>query len=93
MGWGPVAKALERRGPGLAALAVPVFGAQGVVPGQVLLTSADLEHRASYLNARNTLERLLSMGAVPVINENDTVATTEIRFGDNDRLEIGRAHV
>lgn len=62
------------------------FGAHGVVPGQVLLTSADLEHRASYLNARNTLERLLSLGAVPVINENDTTATDELTFGDNDVL-------
>jgi glutamate 5-kinase len=56
------------------------------VPGQVLLTSADLEHRASYLNARNTLERLLALGAVPVINENDTTATDELTFGDNDVL-------
>jgi glutamate 5-kinase len=62
------------------------FGSHGVVPGQVLLTSADLEHRASYLNARNTLERLLSLGAVPVINENDTTATDELTFGDNDVL-------
>ncbi len=62
------------------------FGRYGVVPGQVLLTSADLEHRASYLNARNTLERLLALGAVPVINENDTTATDELTFGDNDVL-------
>jgi glutamate 5-kinase len=62
------------------------FGSHGVVPGQVLLTSADLEHRASYLNARNTLERLLSLGTVPVINENDTTATDELTFGDNDVL-------
>ena len=62
------------------------FGRHGVVPGQVLLTSADLEHRASYLNARNTLERLLELGAVPVINENDTTATDELTFGDNDVL-------
>ncbi|MGA0069086.1 MAG: glutamate 5-kinase [Miltoncostaeaceae bacterium] len=62
------------------------FGRHGGVPGQVLLTSADLEHRASYLNARNTLERLVALGAVPVINENDTTATDELTFGDNDVL-------
>ncbi len=62
------------------------FGALGVVPAQVLLTSADLEHRASYINARNTLERLIGLGAVPVVNENDTTATDELTFGDNDVL-------
>lgn len=53
---------------------------------QVLLTLEDTESRRRYLNARNTLETLLSLGAIPVINENDTVATAEIRYGDNDRL-------
>jgi glutamate 5-kinase len=53
---------------------------------QVLLTLGDTEQRRRYLNARGTLETLLSLGAVPVINENDTVATEEIRYGDNDRL-------
>jgi glutamate 5-kinase len=53
---------------------------------QVLLTLDDSENRRRYLNARNTLNTLLSVGAVPLINENDTVATDEIRFGDNDRL-------
>jgi glutamate 5-kinase len=53
---------------------------------QVLLTIDDTEARRRYLNARNTLATLLQLGAVPVINENDTVATSEIRFGDNDRL-------
>lgn len=53
---------------------------------QVLLTVEDTEDRRRFLNARTTLETLLRLGAVPVINENDTVATTEIRFGDNDRL-------
>lgn len=53
---------------------------------QLLLTLDDSENRRRYLNARNTLETLLRLGAVPVINENDTVATQEIRFGDNDRL-------
>jgi len=54
--------------------------------GQVLLTLEDTENRRRYINARNTLEALLRLGAVPLINENDTVATDEIRFGDNDRL-------
>lgn len=53
---------------------------------QVLLTLDDSDNRKRYLNAKNTLETLLKAGAIPVINENDTVATTEIRFGDNDRL-------
>jgi len=53
---------------------------------QILLTLGDTEERRRYLNARGTLETLLSLGAVPVINENDTVATEEIRYGDNDRL-------
>ena len=53
---------------------------------QVLLTLDDTENRRRYLNARNTLNELLRLGAVPLINENDTVATDEIRFGDNDRL-------
>ncbi len=53
---------------------------------QVLLTLEDTENRRRYLNARNTLQTLLELGAVPVINENDTVATAEIRYGDNDRL-------
>ncbi len=58
----------------------------GLSAAQVLLTLDDSEERRRYLNARATLETLLSLGAVPVINENDTVATAEIRFGDNDRL-------
>ena len=53
---------------------------------QVLVTLDDSENRRRYINARNTLETLLRLGAVPLINENDTVATDEIRFGDNDRL-------
>jgi glutamate 5-kinase len=57
-----------------------------IVTAQVLLTLDDSENRRRYLNARNTLLTLLAQGAVPVINENDTVATQEIRFGDNDRL-------
>ncbi|HJN03910.1 MAG TPA: glutamate 5-kinase, partial [Alphaproteobacteria bacterium] len=63
-----------------------VLGAHGVTVAQVLLTLDDTEERRRYLNARSTINTLLKLGAVPVINENDTVATTEIRFGDNDRL-------
>lgn len=58
----------------------------GLTAGQILLTLADTEERRRYLNARATLGRLLDLRAVPVINENDTVATSEIRYGDNDRL-------
>ncbi len=57
-----------------------------LVAGQILLTLGDTEERRRYLNARATIDQLLAVGAVPVINENDTVATTEIRYGDNDRL-------
>lgn len=53
---------------------------------QILLTGYDFMHRQHYLNARNTIDRLLSLGVVPIVNENDTVAVDEIRFGDNDRL-------
>jgi len=63
-----------------------VLGEFGITVGQVLLTLDDTENRRRYINARNTLEALLKLGAVPLINENDTVATDEIRFGDNDRL-------
>jgi glutamate 5-kinase len=59
---------------------------KGVTVAQVLLTLEDSERRRRYLNARATLEALLALGALPVINENDTVATAEIRYGDNDRL-------
>ena len=62
------------------------FAARGIAAGQVLLTLQDTEERRRYLNARATLARLAAMRAVPVINENDTVATSEIRYGDNDRL-------
>jgi glutamate 5-kinase len=61
--------------------------------GQVLLTADDLMRRGNYRNAQRTLDRLLELGIVPVINENDTVATDEIRFGDNDRLAALVAHV
>ncbi len=59
---------------------------RGIVAGQILVTLNDTEERRRYLNARATIARLVDMRAVPVINENDTVATTEIRYGDNDRL-------
>ncbi len=57
-----------------------------IVTAQVLLTLDDTENRRRYLNARATIDSLLRLNAIPVVNENDTVATTEIRFGDNDRL-------
>ncbi len=62
------------------------LGKRGITAGQVLLTYGDTEERRRYLNARETLAKLLELKAVPVINENDTVATAEIRYGDNDRL-------
>jgi glutamate 5-kinase len=62
------------------------LSALGIAAGQVLLTLGDTEERRRYLNARSTIDRLLEWRAVPVINENDTVATSEIRYGDNDRL-------
>jgi glutamate 5-kinase len=69
------------------------FAAHGLGTGQVLLTADDLMRRGHYRNAQRTLDRLLELGMVPVINENDTVATDEIRFGDNDRLAALVAHV
>ena len=62
------------------------LGALGITVAQILLTSGDTEERRRYLNARNTLTTLLSLDAIPVINENDTIATNEIRYGDNDQL-------
>ena len=62
------------------------FGKHGLHCAQILLTHADLANRQRYLNARNTLNTLLELGVIPIINENDTVATEEIRFGDNDNL-------
>jgi glutamate 5-kinase len=70
----------------LAQVWTEVLARQGLTAAQMLLTLDDLEDRRRYLNAAATLDRLLSLGAVPVINENDSVATAEIRFGDNDRL-------
>lgn len=62
------------------------LGSHGITAGQILVTLWDTEERRRYLNARATIDRLLEMRAAPVINENDTVATSEIRYGDNDRL-------
>jgi len=62
------------------------LGARGLTAGQVLMTLQDTEERRRYLNARSTIAKLLEWHSVPVINENDTVATSEIRYGDNDRL-------
>ncbi|WP_138443495.1 glutamate 5-kinase [Sinomonas susongensis] len=69
------------------------FGAHGVTVSQVLLTADDLVRRTQYKNAHRALEKLLHLGVVPVVNENDTVATHEIRFGDNDRLAALVAHL
>ena len=63
-----------------------VLASQGLTAAQILLTPEDTEHRRRHLNARATLSALLTAGAIPVINENDTVATDELRYGDNDRL-------
>jgi glutamate 5-kinase len=63
-----------------------VFKARGLAAAQILLTLGDTEERRRYLNARQTIDTLLAERAVPVVNENDTVATAEIRYGDNDRL-------
>ena len=69
------------------------FARHGLTVGQVLLTADDLTRRGHYRNARQTVERLLALGVLPIVNENDTVATEEIRFGDNDRLAALVAHV
>jgi len=70
----------------LAGIWAELLGAHGLTAAQILVTLDDLEDRRRYLNASATLDRLMGLGAVPVINENDSVATAEIRFGDNDRL-------
>ena len=63
-----------------------VLAPHGITTGQILVTLEDTEDRRRYLNSRATMETLLGLGVVPIVNENDTVATDEIRFGDNDRL-------
>ncbi|MFP5417043.1 MAG: glutamate 5-kinase [Actinomycetes bacterium] len=70
-----------------------LFAAHGLRVGQVLLTVDDVSRRSSYANAQRTLTRLLELGVVPVVNENDTVATNELRFGDNDKLAALVAHL
>ncbi|MGF1622293.1 MAG: glutamate 5-kinase [Rhodomicrobiaceae bacterium] len=70
----------------LARLYQETFSARNMTVAQILLTLGDTEERRRYLNARNTVSALLSLGVIPVVNENDSVATSEIRYGDNDRL-------
>ena len=70
-----------------------VFAAHGIVAGQVLLAPLDFVHRSQYLHARQTILRLVELGVVPIINENDAIADDEIRFGDNDRLAALVAHL
>lgn len=70
----------------LAQAYAEVLGPHGIITAQVLVTLEDTADRRRYLNSRATMETLLGMGVVPIVNENDTVATDEIRFGDNDRL-------
>ena len=77
----------------LVAVYAAAFARHEIQAGQILLTADDLVHRAHYRNAQRTLDRLLELGVLPVVNENDTVATDEIRFGDNDRLAALVAHV
>jgi glutamate 5-kinase len=69
------------------------FARHGLTAGQILLTADDVVRRSHYRNAQRTFERLLGFGVVPVVNENDTVATEEIRFGDNDRLAALVTHL
>ncbi|MBL0747207.1 glutamate 5-kinase [Nocardioides baculatus] len=69
------------------------FARHGIVTGQVLLTVDDVTRRVHYRNAHQTFAKLLELGVVPIVNENDTVATSEIRFGDNDRLAALVAHL
>jgi glutamate 5-kinase len=69
------------------------FGAHGVVVGQVLLTRDVLAHREQYLHSRAALERMLALGVVPIVNENDTVVVDELKLGDNDRLAAIVSHL
>src|SRR6059058_3922719 len=70
-----------------------ILGQHGLLAGQVLLTPHDFGMRTQYLHARETLRRLLDLGVVPVVNENDTIADDEIRYGDNDRLAALVSHL
>src|SRR2546430_1261686 len=93
LGWGnrprtvPMKQAAAAVGQGrLMEMYAAAFGRQGLAVGQLLLPRHDASDRARYVNARNTLSTLLRQAVVPIINENDTVAVEEIRFGDNDTL-------
>ncbi|MHB1710826.1 MAG: glutamate 5-kinase [Acidimicrobiales bacterium] len=79
--------------PRLMRVWIDALDACGLIAGQVLLAPLDFVHRSQYLHARQTLTRLLELGVVPVVNENDAVANEEIRFGDNDRLAALVAHL
>ncbi len=92
-GWRPDALTLEQSQAAaavgqirLARAYEEVLAPHGITTGQVLVTLEDTEDRRRYLNSRATMETLLGLGVVPIVNENDTVATDEIRYGDNDRL-------
>jgi glutamate 5-kinase len=79
--------------PRLAERMNAILSAHGIVAGQVLLTPYDFVHRSQYLHARETMRRLLELGVLPIVNENDTIADDEIRFGDNDRLAALVSHL
>ena len=90
----PPSRPRRRSGSSCWPSATPAsFARHGLRVGQVLLTSDDVVRRAHYRNAQRTFAKLLPFGVVPVVNENDTVATAEIRFGDNDRLAALVAHL
>jgi len=90
----PTLQAVSAVGQGrLLAAYDAALASHGLVAGQVLLAPLDFMVRSQYLQARRTLERLLTLGAVPVVNENDAIADDEIRFGDNDRLAALVAHL
>lgn len=77
----------------LMAAYAQILARHGITPAQVLLSADDLARRTHYRNAQQAIERLLALGMFPIVNENDTVATQEIRFGDNDRLAALVAHL
>jgi glutamate 5-kinase len=79
--------------PRLAERVNAMLSGHGIVAGQVLLTPYDFAHRSQYLHARSTFQRLLELGVLPIVNENDTVADDEIRYGDNDRLAALVSHL
>src|SRR5262249_47013192 len=79
--------------PRLMARYTELLASHGLLAGQVLLTPHDFGVRSQYLHARESLRRLLDLGVVPVVNENDTIADDEIRYGDNDRLAALVSHL